>query len=225
MPRKEFAAFTRLDASDVNTYLMDQAVQTFAGTAARGSAITTPVEGMVTYLEDLDRYDTYNGSSHVPMGGLTYIKTVTVGSAVATVTVDDAFSADYDNYLVTFQGVTPSVANTNIRISLGDTLSGYTFAKQALTYAGAASDSVSNTATRFGHAGRTTTESCYVNCSIFQPFLNKATFFSGVTVDGNEAGFASGSLPNTTSYTSFITSAADGTFTGGTINVYGYKKA
>jgi hypothetical protein len=48
MPRKDFQSFTRLDASDVNSFLMDQTVMTFAGTAARGSAIPTPVDGMVT---------------------------------------------------------------------------------------------------------------------------------------------------------------------------------
>jgi len=63
MPRKEFESFTRLDASDVNTYLMDQSVMTFAGTAARGSAITTPVEGMVTYLEDSNTFEYWDSSS------------------------------------------------------------------------------------------------------------------------------------------------------------------
>lgn len=62
MPRKEFEAFTRLDASDVNTYLMDQSVMSFAGTAARGSAIATPVEGMAAYLEDSNILSLYNGS-------------------------------------------------------------------------------------------------------------------------------------------------------------------
>jgi hypothetical protein len=67
MPRKEFESFTRLDASDVNTFLMDQSVMSFAGTAARGSAIATPVEGMVTYLEDSDDYEGYNGSAWIPL--------------------------------------------------------------------------------------------------------------------------------------------------------------
>jgi hypothetical protein len=62
MPKKEFEAFTRLDASDVNTFLMDQSVMSFAGTAARGSAIATPVEGMVTYLEDSDTYESYTNA-------------------------------------------------------------------------------------------------------------------------------------------------------------------
>jgi hypothetical protein len=72
MPRKEFVAFTRLDASDVNTYLMDQSIMTFANSAARGSAIATPVEGMVSYLEDTNSYQFYDGSAWtglVPQSG------------------------------------------------------------------------------------------------------------------------------------------------------------
>jgi len=63
MPRKEFVAFTRLDASDVNTYLMDQSVMTFASSGARGSAIASPTEGMVTYLEDSNSLQLYDGTS------------------------------------------------------------------------------------------------------------------------------------------------------------------
>jgi len=62
MPRKEFESFTRLDASDVNTFLMDQSVMTFASSAARGSAIATPVEGMVTYLEDSNSFEYWDSA-------------------------------------------------------------------------------------------------------------------------------------------------------------------
>jgi hypothetical protein len=65
MPKKEFIAFTRLDASDVNTFLMDQSVMTFATSAARGSAIATPSEGMVSYLDDTNSVELYNGSAWV----------------------------------------------------------------------------------------------------------------------------------------------------------------
>jgi hypothetical protein len=70
MPRKEFESFTRLDASDVNTYLMDQSVMTFASSAARGSAIATPVEGMVTYLEDSNSLQLYDGDGWTSAGGV-----------------------------------------------------------------------------------------------------------------------------------------------------------
>jgi hypothetical protein len=88
MPRKEFESFTRLDASDVNTYLMDQSVMTFAGTAARGSAITTPVEGMVTYLEDSDSLQLYDGSGWTAVGG------VSSGNAI----INGAFEINQRNF-------------------------------------------------------------------------------------------------------------------------------
>jgi hypothetical protein len=63
MPRKVFTAGEVLAAADVNEFLMDQAVQSFAGTAARGSAIDTAVEGMVSYLEDANVLSIYDGSA------------------------------------------------------------------------------------------------------------------------------------------------------------------
>lgn len=68
MPRKVFTAGEVLAAADVNTYLMDQAVMTFAGTAARGSAIGTATEGMVTYLADSDTFEFWDGSAYQPFG-------------------------------------------------------------------------------------------------------------------------------------------------------------
>ncbi|MFZ9891911.1 MAG: hypothetical protein ACO3FL_08695 [Ilumatobacteraceae bacterium] len=38
-----------LTANNVQTYLMDQAVQVYAGTAARASAVPSPSAGMVAY--------------------------------------------------------------------------------------------------------------------------------------------------------------------------------
>lgn len=57
--RKVFTAGEVLQAADVNDFLMDQSVMVFAGTAARGSAIPSPTEGMVTYLQDADELQVY----------------------------------------------------------------------------------------------------------------------------------------------------------------------
>jgi hypothetical protein len=67
MPRKVFTAGEVLTSADVNTYLMDQTIMTFAGTAARGSAIGTATEGMVTYLADSDSFEFWDGSSYQPL--------------------------------------------------------------------------------------------------------------------------------------------------------------
>lgn len=69
MPRKTFVAGEVLAAADVNTYLMDQAVMTFAGSAARGSAIASPSEGMVSYLEDTDSVEVFDSTNWIQVGG------------------------------------------------------------------------------------------------------------------------------------------------------------
>jgi hypothetical protein len=67
MPRKVFTAGEVLSATDVNSFLMDQTIMTFAGTAARGSAIPSPTEGMITYLADTNTFQFWNGSSYVQL--------------------------------------------------------------------------------------------------------------------------------------------------------------
>jgi hypothetical protein len=56
---------------------MDQSVMVFAGTAARGSAIPSPSEGMVTYRSDDDLVEVYNGTSFVPVGGILQVVSTT----------------------------------------------------------------------------------------------------------------------------------------------------
>jgi hypothetical protein len=63
--KKTFTAGETLTASDVNTYLMEQSVMNFGGTAARSSAIPTPSQGMVTYLDDTDAIEAYDGTNWV----------------------------------------------------------------------------------------------------------------------------------------------------------------
>lgn len=61
--RRTFAPGEVLTASNVMNYLQDQVVMSFAGTAARGSAIGTAVqEGMVTYQNDSNTMTVYDGS-------------------------------------------------------------------------------------------------------------------------------------------------------------------
>jgi hypothetical protein len=68
MSRKVFTAGEVLAAADVNRFQMDQTVMSFAGTAARGSAIPSPVEGMTTYLEDSNLLQSYNSSAWITVG-------------------------------------------------------------------------------------------------------------------------------------------------------------
>jgi hypothetical protein len=66
---KVFTNGSVLNASEMNEYLMNQSVITFSNSTARGSAITTPVEGMITYLEDTQTYESWDGAAWVAFGG------------------------------------------------------------------------------------------------------------------------------------------------------------
>ena len=70
--RRVFTPGEVLTASNVMNYLQDQVVQTYAGTAARGSAIGTAVaEGMVSYLADNNAVEIYDGSDWKTLGKTT----------------------------------------------------------------------------------------------------------------------------------------------------------
>jgi hypothetical protein len=73
---------------------MDQSVMSFAGTAARGSAIATPVEGMVTYLEDSDLLSIYETgawrTSVSPRGGV--LQVVFASNSTQAVSTSTSYS-------------------------------------------------------------------------------------------------------------------------------------
>ena len=126
--RKVFAAGEVLRAADVDNYLMDQSVMRFAGTAARGSAIGTAVsEGMVSYLDDLNQIQVYDGSAWqkvypaVPLTG----QIVQVVSAVKTDTSSTASTsyADLSGLSVT---ITPSSTSSKIYTLLTISIVGIT---------------------------------------------------------------------------------------------------
>jgi hypothetical protein len=95
---KVFTNGSVLQASEVNENLMQQAVATFSNTAARTAAITSPVEGQLTYLLDVDRYEHWNGSSWVSPFGATLTASATVSGS--SFMISNCFSAQYTNYLV-----------------------------------------------------------------------------------------------------------------------------
>jgi hypothetical protein len=97
MPFRIFAAGEVLTAANVNDYLAEQAVATFAGTAARSSAIASPTEGQLSYLQDTDQLAYYDGSSWVTAPGARPLLiapeervNVSASTATGTVTINSA---------------------------------------------------------------------------------------------------------------------------------------
>lgn len=61
---KEWGIAEVVQAEDFQTYIQNQVVQVYADSGARGSALGTSVaEGMVSYLEDTNAVEYYNGST------------------------------------------------------------------------------------------------------------------------------------------------------------------
>tara|TARA_R110000796_G_scaffold251340_1_gene382478 strand:+ start:1288 stop:1824 length:537 start_codon:yes stop_codon:yes gene_type:complete len=79
LPRKVWTAGDVLAAADVNTYLGDQVISVFADAAARDTAIPTPIQGMVCYLQD---------TSILLVYGVSWTPVDTTASGLATLVVD-----------------------------------------------------------------------------------------------------------------------------------------
>jgi hypothetical protein len=99
MAFKVFTNGSTLQASEVNDNLMRQAVSTFSNAAARTAAITSPSEGMLTYLEDTDRFEWWSGSAWRSPFGLTSLARVAFTSATS-VQADNVFTSQFDSYRI-----------------------------------------------------------------------------------------------------------------------------
>jgi hypothetical protein len=158
--------------------------------------------------------------------GLWLVKTQTVGAGVGSVTVTDAFSADYDRYLITWNGGVCS-GSPNIFMTLGSTVTGYYFAGFFANYAGGSAGFNSGSNTTSFDSGYGSTTNIGLNVELQEPFATRNTLWRNTSQAAITTSFMNmyaGYLNNTTSYTSFTFTASSGTMTGGIIRVYGYRK-
>ena len=187
--------------------------------------LTTYTAGEVLTAASLNANLSFAASS--PAGGLTLISATTIGTAVASVTVSGAFSATYDNYLITVTGGAGSTSE-NVGLQFGATATGYYSSVFAVNYSsGTLTGARNNNASSVTFAGYMNTNGIIFNVSVTNPFLAKNTAYTGAYIDTNTAGGSgtyAGFLNNTTSYTAF-TLIPVGTLTGGTIRVYGYANS
>lgn len=161
--------------------------------------------------------------------GLVLVKSQTIGSAVSSVTVTDAFSSTYDNYKIIVSGGVAS-NNTGFNLKLGTTATGYYGGISATYYSsGAVSGGADNNQSVFRYQGDADTSTINYVVDIQAPYLAKKTVIQSAKTSFNTAGYTgayNGFLNNTTSYTdfTFIVEGGGVTITGGTIYVYGYAK-
>jgi hypothetical protein len=161
--------------------------------------------------------------------GLFIVKSQTIGNAVSSVTVTDAFSSDFDHYKIIVQVNSIAAGGPYMTLQMGSTTTGYYWGAPVVNYAAATASAIStnngSSWNRLGPGGTTGMAGVY---DLLNPFLSKNTIISGTYADpatAGSAGVGSGYLNNTTSYTAFTVGVTSSTMTGGTIKVYGYRNS
>ena len=166
-------------------------------------------------------------NTYLNNGGLVYVSATTVGSAVASVTVSSCFSSTYDNYRIVYNGVQTSGTNAitlKFNNSTGSTYNdaGYYIAVGTATIV--AETLATNTQMRIGicETGSVTIGGWF-DC--LGPNISGRTWVNGGSMSPSYYNWRQGTDTNAASQTGFTLTPLSGTFTGGTITVYGYRKA
>lgn len=171
-------------------------------------------------------YPTFNNGDALPASdlnaiGLWLVKSQTVGTTVGSVTVTDAFSANYDSYKIIWTG---GVASTTIDLYLTlGTSNFYNWSAVYSTFSATPAAAGAANTTFLGYPGAATTTWGGANFELHRPFKTEATFYNAQHVNFAAGINTVGFLNNSTSYTSFTLTTSTGTITGGTIRVYGYR--
>ena len=228
-----YASGQVLDAARLN--LTNAGIPVFSGTATRdaafgGSGEKVLAEGQFAYLEDTNSVQYYDSAAWQAVGassGLTLISTTAI-SAAATVTVNDQFSATYDNYkiLLTCTSQTGSTGNILMRMRVGgadNTSNEYTRSKLYWAANNTTAVDSGSTGTSSFLIGEDATNSFSI-IELYAPFLSQRTKHNTQTAKDTNGIIYSGSMTVTTSYTGFTLLLSTATNFTGNVSVYGYAK-
>jgi hypothetical protein len=220
-----------LNASQLNDNLMNQSVIVFPGDLSRDSAIPTPPEGMLTYLEDTNRYESYDGSEWVSPYGLTLVYSEEFTSA-SSITLDNIFTAEFDSYRLLLSFIkNTSIGGVSLALRAGGTtIAGTNYRFQGIRTFSTTVESQNNlnasALTVFGTSAVGSSGS--MTADIINPFLPEITEFhiSSNSFGGSNQVFGQQTAQekNASSRDGILISSSAATITG-SIQVYGYKKA
>jgi hypothetical protein len=183
-------------------------------------AIKTFTTGEVLTASDTNTY--------LANAGLVYVTSTTVGSAVSSVTVSNCFSSTYDNYRITVAGIQPTATDSfRLMIGTGATTDHYgSMLYDRFDGAVAGTLRTNNVGSIYCVLNEGGNKTAQFSCDILSPNIAQPTVMNG---GGYGRGYwcqFGGSNTNSTAYTAFtLLIDGAGTMTGGTITVYGYRKA
>jgi hypothetical protein len=156
-----------------------------------------------------------------PAPGLELIRTETIGTATTSVIVSNVFNSTYDHYRIMVQGSSSSSV-VSLRLQFNNsTASYYGGGIQTLFSTGGVSSLWDNNVSRFNQIGF----GSEMIADVYNPFLARNTRVSSSFYTNVAAGNYTGYILDSNSSTGFtISPNSGGTLTGGTVNVYGYRK-
>ena len=173
-------------------------------------------------------YPTFTNGQVLPASdlnaiGLWLVKSQALGTGVSSVTVTGAFSADYDNYRIEVSGVVCSTTGVFASFQVGGQTANYYGSAYYDSYAGSSTGTVRVNNGSFVYTGTHDNNNMSMSFDVMGPNLAKITNIHGNFYGGNFSGWFGGTHAVATAYTSMTLVAGGGTFTGGTIRVYGYR--
>lgn len=168
-------------------------------------------------------------NTYLNNGGLVYVTSQTIGSAVSSVTVSNCFSATYDAYKIMIINGGTASATIDLKLKMGSTATGYYGGQFGTKYTdGTFQGRGINNGADWTYAGAAYSTGMIFHVDLKDPYVAARTMCQAYG-QYNNAGTAwsmfAGELADTTSYTSFTITPSSGTISAGTIVVYGYRKA
>jgi hypothetical protein len=167
-------------------------------------------------------------NTYLANSGLVYVTSATVGTAVSSVTVTGAFNSTYDNYKIVMSGGTCS-STAVVNLTIGGSTTGYYGILLYATYLSATPLAAgTNNASSMLYVGGcgTAGQAITADFDLLNPYLAQYSRIVGAQYsDSTYYGTTQGEHRVATSYSSFSLAPGVGTMTGGTITVYGYRKA
>ena len=221
------------------------------GVCTSSTRPVSPYQGQVIYETDTAKTLVWNGSSWVFLstssagdvglvkivptgvtgGSLGTDGTITVGSGVSTIVVNNAFPSGFDNFRIVFSSMVPSTNNDLLfRLALSGTASvtGYYRGFSYVSLSTGAVTGVGN-ANVDNHIISSVTNNAFRHTGIVDVLQPNLAQYTGIVAtsyimrtDISSSG-VTGSHQISTAYDGFTISTTSGTVTGGTIRVYGYR--
>ena len=165
----------------------------------------------------------YADTAGATLGGLVHIATETF-SAAATVSLNNCFTSNYQNYRILMVGTSSTGMGSDIRLRASGTDStGSHYVQQNITASGSGTPGAAGqTGTSFAAFIISNGNAMMLDASIFRPNEAVTTQINALSSRETYLAWSAGYHTQTTAYDGFSLIAAAGETITGTVRVYGY---